>query len=81
MNHENLTTHSYLSFKLANKVFAVNLSHVKDVLQLSKITKIPKSPDYLLGIISLRGDALPSANTRIKFGLGSGADTIISCIK
>ncbi|MBO9703160.1 MAG: hypothetical protein J7604_23300 [Sporocytophaga sp.] len=35
----------------------------------------------MLGIINLRGDALPIANTRIKLGLGAVADTIISCIK
>lgn len=59
----------YLSFKLGAEKFAVNIGHVKKILEMTSITKVPHVPDYYKGVINLFGDVLPVIDTRLKFGL------------
>jgi len=66
---KNLGVQTYLSFKLGEEVFAINVSKVINILEMSNITKIPKAPDYMKGVINLRGMVLPVVDLRIKFGL------------
>jgi len=74
------TVNSFLSFKLGEELFAANVGKVLEILELSKITKVPQSPNYMRGVINLRGNVLPVVDTRIKFGMPEIADTINSCI-
>jgi len=67
---------TYLSFKLSEEVFAINVSRVINILEMSNITKIPKSPVYMKGVINLRGTVLPVVDLRIKFGLPEKETTI-----
>jgi purine-binding chemotaxis protein CheW len=66
---KNQGVQTYLSFKLGEEVFAINVSKVINILEMSNITKIPKAPDYMKGVINLRGMVLPVVDLRIKFGL------------
>lgn len=66
---------SYLSFRLGEEIFAVNVDKVHKILELQKITEVPKAPDYMKGVINLRGDVLPVVDTRIKFGMTPGEMT------
>ena len=75
----NLTT-SYLSFKLGNEVYAANVSKVSNILEMSKITTVPRSPKYMLGVINLRGTVLPLIDARIKLGLIESPITNDTCI-
>lgn len=61
---------TYLTFVLANEVFAVNVVNVLEVLEQQQITRVPKVPEHIMGIINFRGDILPVINTRLKFSLG-----------
>ncbi len=54
MEEETLLS-SYLSFKLGDELFAANVSKVLNILELSKITKVPQAPEYMKGVINLRG--------------------------
>ena len=58
---------SYLTFKLGDEVFAANVGKVLNILELTKITRVPKAPVYMKGVINLRGSVLPLIDTRIKF--------------
>jgi purine-binding chemotaxis protein CheW len=60
---------TYLSFNIGGEVFCVNTNKVLNIIELPKIVKIPQSPDYMLGIINLRGEVLPVIDSRIKFGI------------
>jgi purine-binding chemotaxis protein CheW len=60
---------TYLSFELGEEVFAINVSKVLNILEMKPITKIPQSPDYMKGVINLRGSVLPVVDLRLKFGL------------
>lgn len=67
---------TYLSFKLDEEVFAINVSKVLNILEMKPITRVPKSPDYLKGVINLRGTVLPVVDLRIKFGLPENNITV-----
>jgi purine-binding chemotaxis protein CheW len=71
---------SYLSFKLGNEDFALHVSKVLNILEKTNITEVPKSPDYMKGVINLRGTVLPVIDTRIKFGLTETKFTDKTCI-
>ncbi len=60
---------SYLTFKLDEESFAINVEKVLSILEYTKITKVPNSPSYLKGAINLRGKVLPVIDLRIRFGL------------
>lgn len=73
-------TESYLTFKLDNELFGINVSKVLEILEVKPITKVPKSPLFMKGIINLRGNILPVIDTRIKFRLPQRDFTIDTCI-
>ncbi|MDX9769828.1 MAG: chemotaxis protein CheW [Tenuifilaceae bacterium] len=71
---------SYLSFKLGDEEFAAHASKVLNILELSKITLVPQAPEYMKGVINLRGTVLPVIDTRIKFGMSPTEYTTNTCI-
>jgi purine-binding chemotaxis protein CheW len=75
-----LSSQSYLTFKLDKEIFGSSVSHVLEILEVPKITRVPRSPDYMRGVINLRGSVLPVIDTRIKFGLPPIKDTVNTCI-
>jgi len=77
-NIENIN--SYLSFKLGNEFFASNIKSVINVLELPKITTVPKAPAFMKGVINLRGMVLPIIDTRLKFGMEEVEYTKNTCI-
>jgi len=78
LNNEKII--SYLTFKLGDELFAANVSKVLNILELSRITKVPKAPSYMKGVINLRGDILPIVDTRLKFGMDETPFTSSTCI-
>jgi len=79
MNEES-TLNSFLSFKLGDETFAANVSKVLNILEMTKITKVPQAPPYMKGVINLRGSVLPVIDTRVKFGLTPTEFTTNTCI-
>jgi purine-binding chemotaxis protein CheW len=73
-------TTSFLSFKLSNEFFAINVIKIIEILEVPKITRVPHAPEYLIGVVNLRGGVLPVIDTRIKFGLESTEFTVNTCI-
>ena len=71
---------SYLTFKLGDESFAANVSKVLNILEMVKITKVPKAPVYMKGVINLRGSVLPLVDTRVKFSMGETPITTNTCI-
>lgn len=71
---------SYLSFKLGDEEFALHVSKVLNILEMTRITKIPKAPVYMKGVINLRGTVLPVIDTRLKFGMTETIYTDKTCI-
>jgi purine-binding chemotaxis protein CheW len=77
---QNAKMNSYLTFKIDEEIFSANVSKVLSILELSKITKIPRTPEFIRGVINLRGAVLPIVDLRIKFGLTPTEFTSNTCI-
>lgn len=71
---------SYLTFKLDSQLFAINVSKILEILEVKPITKVPKSPPFMKGVINLRGNVLPVIDTRNKFRMPDESFTIDTCI-
>jgi len=80
MSEENLINGSYLSFRIGSTFFCVNIEKVLNVIELMNITKVPHSPEYMLGVLNLRGEVLPVVDSRIKFGFPVTENTMKTCI-
>ena len=74
------SVNSYLSFKLNNELFATHVNKVLNILEMLRITHVPKSPVFMKGVINLRGSVLPVIDTRIKFGMSPAVYTQNTCI-
>lgn len=70
----------YLTFKLGEEVFALDVSQVREILDFIKITKVPQTPEYMCGVINLRGSVVPVIDMRLKFGLAQIEATVNTCI-
>jgi purine-binding chemotaxis protein CheW len=77
---EELQTTQYLSFKLEEEVYALDIGRVREVLDFTSATTIPKTPDYLRGIINIRGSVVPVVDLRLKFGMTETVNTVDTCI-
>ncbi len=66
----------YLTYKLGDELFAVSVSQVREVLELAPITKVPTAPDYMRGVVNVRGNAIPVVDLRLKFGLPRSQDSL-----
>ena len=70
----------YLTFKLKEEVFAIEISKVREVLEYTELTKVPRTPDFMSGIINLRGNVVPVIDLNLKLGMPQTERTINTCI-
>lgn len=75
-----METTQYLTFMLADEVFAVDVGRVREILEISNITKVPQTPDFMRGVINLRGSVVPVIDMRLKFGMTETERTVNTCI-
>jgi purine-binding chemotaxis protein CheW len=61
----------YLTFKIGNETCAVEIRNVESVIENGALSLVPGSPDYVSGLLNLRGDAVPVVDVRRKLNLGS----------
>ena len=77
---EIIETTQYLTFKLEDEVFALDIAKVREVLEYTTVTKVPRTPDFMCGVINLRGGVVPVVNMRLKFGMPDAEKTVNTCI-
>ena len=70
----------YLTFKLDEEVFALDVAKVREILDFTDITKVPQTPDFMRGVINLRGSVVPVVDMRLKFGMSRTEKTVNTCI-
>jgi len=73
-------TTQYLTFKLEGELFALDIGKVREVLDFTSITKVPQTPDYMRGVINLRGSVVPVVDLRLKFGKTVAEQTVNTCV-
>ncbi|MFT2110065.1 chemotaxis protein CheW [Marinomonas sp. 2405UD68-3] len=59
----------YLTFKLIDETYGINVMQIKEVLRYSEIAPVPGAPSYVLGIVNLRGNVVTVVDTRVRFSL------------
>lgn len=70
----------YLTFRLGPEEFGVRVDKVREIMGVQEITSVPQTPDYLKGVINLRGKVIPVVDLRLKFGLEPIEYTQRTCI-
>lgn len=77
---ENNVPSQYLTFMLDKEQFAVDIAKVREVLEFTSVTKVPRTPEFMRGVINLRGSVVPVVDLRLKFGLTKTESTIDTCV-
>lgn len=73
-------TFQYLTFTLSEEVFAIEVGKVREILEYSRVTNVPQMPDFMCGVINLRGGVVPVVDLRLKLGMTASEQTINTCI-
>lgn len=70
----------YLTFQLMSEQYGVAIETVREINQFGEITKVPRTPNYVKGVMNLRGKIIPVVNLRVKFGMEPQESTRDTCI-
>ena len=70
----------YLTFVLGHEPYGVAVLKVREIIRLPDITPVPRMPDYIMGVINLRGKVIPVVDLRIKFQLSKAEVTERTCV-
>ena len=74
------SSQQYVTFSLGEELFGVEVTRAREILSVTPVTKVPQTPEYLLGVINLRGQVVPVIDMRLKLGLPVGEETEDTCI-
>ena len=70
----------YLTFKLAEEEYGIGILKVKEIIGMLPVTLVPQTPQFVKGVINLRGKVIPVLDLRLKFGMGLVDYTDRTCI-
>ena len=70
----------YLTFTLDQERYAFDIAKVREVLEFTQVTKVPRTPEFMRGMINLRGNIVPVIDLRLKLGLTRTERTIDTCV-
>ncbi|QWV98501.1 chemotaxis protein CheW [Geomonas nitrogeniifigens] len=73
-------TVQYLTFNLDQELFALDIGKVREVLDFTSVTKVPGTPDFMQGVINLRGSVVPVLDLHLKFGMNGTERTVNTCV-
>ncbi|MEW6379375.1 MAG: chemotaxis protein CheW [bacterium] len=73
-------SNQYLTFTLGNELFAADIAKVREVLDFPTITRVPRMPDFLMGVTNLRDNVVPVIDMRLKFGMTPTERTVDTCV-
>jgi purine-binding chemotaxis protein CheW len=77
---EETKLNQYLTFRIIDELYAINVSYIMEVLEFQSVSRVPRMPDFMRGVINLRGTVVPVLDLKMKFGLGEtekGIDTSV----
>ena len=74
------TRNKFLTMEIGQELFGLEIAMVKEIISVPAITKVPKTPEYIKGIINLRGDIVPVVDIRSRFKIEERAYDDATCI-
>ena len=66
----------FLTMTLGQEIFAIDIFSVREILDYTDITRIPQTPEFMRGVVNVRGSAVPVVDLKVKFGLGQVERTL-----
>jgi purine-binding chemotaxis protein CheW len=72
-------TNQYLAFRLGDELYAIDVANAREIVEQSTITRLPKTPAWMRGLINLRGNVLPVLDLKMKLGMGATNETVDTC--
>jgi len=75
-----IKTGKYLTFTLADETYGIGILKVKEIIGMMSITSVPRTPDFVKGVINLRGKVIPVIDLRLKFSMAASAYSERTCI-
>lgn len=77
MDNETQTgSQRFLTMTLGEELFAIDIFSVREILDFTDITRIPQTPEFMRGVVNVRGSAVPVIDLKMKFGLGKVERTL-----
>src|SRR5260370_7839681 len=76
---EEVVQQQSLTFCLADEEYAINIQRVKEIIEYTTVTKVPKVPEWIRGVINLRGNVVPVVDLTVRFGLEESPVTKTTC--
>jgi purine-binding chemotaxis protein CheW len=73
-------TTQYLTFTLDEEIFALDVATVREILDFTTVTKVPQTPEFMRGVINLRGSVVPVMDLRLQFGMSATERTVNTCV-
>ena len=70
----------YLTFEVADEEYAIEITRVREILVYSSLTSVPRAPEFIAGVMNLRGSVVPVVDLRNKLGLPPTAITGTTCV-
>jgi purine-binding chemotaxis protein CheW len=70
----------YLTFNLGREVYGIEILKVQEIIGMMSVTRVPKTPGFVRGVVNLRGKVIPVIDLRLKFALEAKEDTDRTCI-
>ena len=70
----------HLTFVLGGETYGVEILKVHEIIGLLPVTRVPRTPPYIRGVINLRGKVIPIMDLRLRFGMEAGTDAEGTCI-
>jgi purine-binding chemotaxis protein CheW len=80
IENEKTVHQKYLTFFLADEEYAITIQRVKEIIEYATVTKVPKVPQWIRGVINLRGNVVPVVDLAVRFGLDERPETKTTCI-
>jgi purine-binding chemotaxis protein CheW len=75
-----IATHQYLTFKLEDEIYAIDVAHAREIVELPRLTRMPNAPPWIRGVMNLRGSVIPVIDLKHKFAMGATAVSAESCV-
>ena len=65
----------YIKIKMGDEMFGIDIKYIDNIVRMQSITRVPKVPAYIKGVINLRGEVIPVYNLRLKMGMQEVEET------
>ncbi len=79
-DEEDAMANRYLLFHVAKEDYGIGIEHVIEIIGLQKVTEVPDMPEYVRGVINLRGQVIPVVDIRLRFGIEPREYTDRTCV-